>query len=40
MTPLAERAVPPVIARFLAASRRYFALPIAPAPVDPTPVRS
>jgi hypothetical protein len=40
MNPLAPRAVPPALAAFLAASRRYFACPFVPATVDPQPVRS
>jgi hypothetical protein len=40
MKPLIAPAMPPRIAAFLAATRRYFARPAGPAPVDPKPVRS
>jgi hypothetical protein len=35
-----SRAVSPYIAAFLAATRRYFARPVAAAAVDPRPVGS
>jgi hypothetical protein len=40
MKPLESRGVSPYVAAFLAATRCYFARVVAPAAVDPKPVRS